>query len=437
MPTSSNSSRRSFIGASAWTAGSIAAGMAAPAPWLQALAMSPAQRQDRILVVLQLSGGNDGLNTVIPYRDDEYRRARPTLAIPPAEVLKLNDDLGLHPSLAGVADLFEAGRMSIIQGVGYESPNRSHFESMDIWHSCHRKADRSNAGWLGRYLAEADQAASLDAMALHLGHEQLPLALIGRGVQVPSIASLEQFKLQAASDERIEAVLAASVNPKARDSSMSKKPKVAALAEGEHIAAPELFEFLAASSRTALAASERLNKVLSEKSPTRGLGKFPDSQLAEKLQIVSRLILAGLTTRIYYVALDGFDTHSLQPQGHAALLRQWSEALTAFMACMEETGQSERVLVLTFSEFGRRVQENASQGTDHGAAAPVFLTGAHVNRPLHGQMPSLLDLVDGDQKFHTDFRRIYATLLENWFSAASGEILGGTHRPLDVLRSMG
>jgi uncharacterized protein (DUF1501 family) len=416
--------RRTFLGTSAAAATGMAATLASPAPWLRALAGTPATHDARVLVVIQLSGGNDGLNTVIPHADDEYRRVRPKLAIPDAEIIKLDDSLGFHPSLSGAARLFEAGRLSIVQGVGYAAPNRSHFESMDIWHTCHFKSQRSGDGWLGRYLAElnAGHGAAADAQdpgGLHLGREQQPLALLGRGVQVPSVASIEQFTLQAAKEGLL-------VAEDSRAAAMSEQPE-----QGD---APALLEFLESTSNTAITASQRLNEILSTASEA---GRFPESDLGNKLGTIAKLILAGISTRVYYVNLDGFDTHALQPQTHAALLRQWSDAVTAFVDCLQAAGESERVLMLTFSEFGRRVAENASLGTDHGAAAPVFLAGPNLRQSIHGDMPSLTDLDDGDQKFHTDFRQVYATLIESWFqSSNSASILGGQYQPLDLLRTM-
>ena len=162
-------------------------------------------------------------------------------------------------------------------------------------------------------------------------------------------------------------------------------------------------------------------------------GDFPATQLGDKLRVVARLILAGLSTKVYYVTLDGFDTHSQQPAAHAALLRQWSDAMAALVQSLEQAGQADRVLVMTFSEFGRRVQENASQGTDHGAAAPVFFAGPNLPPPIIGTQPSLSDLDDGDLRFHTDFRGVYATLLESWFAVPSAPVLGQAYPPLALL----
>lgn len=402
--------RRDFLKASAF-GGVVAIGAGMPSPWMRALAEG-SKGDDRILVVIQMSGGNDGLNTIVPYRDEAYRKARPQLGIAADQVLKINDQLGFHPSLRGVGKLLESGRFSVVQGVGYERPNRSHFESMDIWHTCQRKEGRVGEGWLGRWIASTGSADSSDSLGLHLGREQQPLAMVARGVQVPSIASVDQFRLK---------------GTKGSDGgpAVGVTPKAAATTAGD-----PLLDFLESSTEVAVAASARLDAAL--RSAPVG-GEFPATGLGEKLGVVSRLIRAGLSTRVYYVTLDGFDTHAQQPAAHAALLRQWSDALAAFIESLGEAGQRERVLVMTFSEFGRRVAENASQGTDHGAAAPVFFCGPSLAQGVIGNLPSLTDLDDGDLKHAIDFRQLYATVIERWFGVPSQEILGAKYEPIGLL----
>jgi uncharacterized protein (DUF1501 family) len=382
----------------------LAIGAATPGRWMQTLAnelslTDAPGSNERILVVVQWSGGNDGLNTVVPYRNEDYAKARPKLKIESSSVIKLDDDLGLHPSLKSLDTILESGRMSIIQGVGYPSPNRSHFESMDIWHSCTYKHDRAGSGWLGRYLSETNTTAAKqasDALGLHIGSEPLPLALNERSVQIPSIASIEQMRLKGAKWQRESASTATS-----DDSG--------------------LLGFVSTSAQAALAASERLESALSAPDAS---GDFPETPLGEKLRIISRLIHAGLGTRIYYVTLDGFDTHANQLDVHASLLRQWSDAVAAFSRSLERGGQRDRVLVMTFSEFGRRVAENASLGTDHGAAAPMFFTGPVFASQRIGELPSLTDLDDGDLKFHTDFRDVYSVVIDDWLGGSSSKALG-------------
>jgi uncharacterized protein (DUF1501 family) len=377
----------------------------------QAAAAEPAGGKDTILVVVQLTGGNDGLNTVVPYNHDEYRKARPKLAIPAKDVLKINDMIGLHPSARGFSDLLEAGKLAVVQGVGYPNPNRSHFESMDVWHTCQRKGNPRSTGWLGRFLDASREAADVDAPAIHVGFEKQPLALAAENVRVPSFGSPESFRLQDGGSRRL------------RDA-------ICALANRDQGPADPLLGFLQSSTTSALAASERIAEALHD---YRTQVTYPESQLATRLKSVAQLIDAGLKTRIYYVELDGFDTHSQQAAAHAALLRQLGGAVRAFIKDVAHHGHGDRTLVMSFSEFGRRVAENASAGTDHGAAAPMFLAGSRVRAGLVGEHPSLNDLDDGDVKFHTDFRQVYATLLERWLGWSSASVLGGEFKSIDVL----
>jgi len=411
--------RRSFGQLGISTCAALAIGTAQPGGWLQALAGELASQDqsssvtDRILVVIQLSGGNDGLNTIVPYRDELYAKARPKLGIPSSDVIKLTEELGLHPSLRAIENQFSENRFSIIQGVGYPSPNRSHFESMDIWHSCHPKKDRSQSGWLGRWITEQTAHPTSDSTAIHIGSDTLPLACQERGVQVPSLASLEQMRLKAKLDSMQDKQSRPGAESNSKDSG-------------------SLLDFLSTSTVSALEVSERLDKILAQPDAS---GDFPKTALGEKLRAVSRLILSGLKTRIYYVTLDGFDTHANQPDVHASLLKQWSEALAAFLSRLKQTGQQDRVLVMTFSEFGRRVSENASLGTDHGAAAPMFLAGPKLPKIIHGPMPDLSDLEDGDLRFKIDFRSVYASVLEHWMMTDSRKALDGDyHDQVEQLR---
>jgi uncharacterized protein (DUF1501 family) len=285
---------------------------------------------------------------------------------------------------------------------------------MDIWHSCRRKEERGTDGWLGRWIGSRASDKQTDSLGLHLGGGQQPLALAARGVQVPSIASVDQFRLKIADEGMVGNAMLS-----------NKSSDTDAKNDGN-----DLLGFLQASTDTAVAASERLEKAL-KKPDTES--EFPQTDLGEKLRVISRLILAGLSTRVYYVTLDGFDTHSQQAVAHAGLLRHWSDALDAFVRRMERAGQADRVLVMTFSEFGRRVQENASEGTDHGAAAPVFFAGCSLPKPVIGKLPSLTDLDDGDLKFHTDFRSVYATIVEQWFADKSKQVLGESYPKINLL----
>ncbi len=398
--------RRRFLQTS-----SLALGVGTLAPQFLLQAAEQARANDRILVVVQLSGGNDGLNTIVPFADDVYRQRRPSLAIPVSEVIKSNDQIGFHPALRGFAELLEQQQLAVVQGVGYAHPNRSHFESMDIWHTCKLKNEQRTTGWLGRFLDQTAAENATDVAAMHLGGEQQPLALQARDVRVPSVKSLDDFKLQSGNDHFRETV--------------SK------LAGTQRSSSSELLGFVQTSTSAALVASDR---VAAAQSDYKAAIEYPQSDLALKLRIVAQLISAGLNTRIYYVTLDGFDTHSQQADAHAALLRQWGDAVSAFTRDISAHGHGSRVMTLSFSEFGRRVEENASKGTDHGAAAPLILTGGGIQAGIIGNHPSLTDLDDGDLKFHTDFRQVYATLLDSWLGCKSESVIGAVYESLPILK---
>lgn len=405
----SQTTRRSFLTTGAAATSVLSFGKVAPAFLKQAAAESKAD--GRILVVVEMAGGNDGLNTVIPFDDDDYRKARPELAIGSSDVLKINDRLGLHPVMTGFAELLERDQLAIIQGVGYDNPNRSHFESMDIWHTCQRKDTSRIDGWLGRYLEEAGRAASSDPAGLHLGDDKQPFALMSRDVRVPSIRSLEQFRLSGNSDQTF-------------------RRAVRELADARRETSNDLLGFVQSSTSSAITASERIEAAGMNYKPS---DEYPETALARQLQTVAKLIDSGLTTSVYYVRLDGFDTHAQQDGAHQSLLRQLSDSVSTFMKDMLAHGHGDRILCLCFSEFGRRVAENASHGTDHGTAGPMFLAGPHVNAGLIGDHPSLQDLQDGDLKHHTDFRQVYATVLERWLNCSSSTILKGSFKPVDAL----
>ncbi|MEM9826306.1 MAG: DUF1501 domain-containing protein [Planctomycetota bacterium] len=376
---------------------------------------------DRVLVVLQLSGGNDGLNTVVPLADDEYQKARPKLAIDRRAVLAVDDQTGFHPSLSGARELFDDGKMTIVRGVGYDDPNRSHFESMDIWHTCRRKQEVRPDGWLGRYLDTVDLPVGGDVPAMHLGREPQPLAMSSQSVRVPTIRDLDEFRLRGTHRESLRKLLAAS----------KSNAGVQTIAGGQtntSAAANDLLRFVQSSTDAALAASERVREAATQ---YRTGTKYPETTLGKKLRVVAQLIDAGLSTRVFYVQLDGFDTHSQQSAAHAALLREWSDAVTAFVKDLQTHDHGQRVCVMTFSEFGRRVAENASQGTDHGAAGPMFLCGGGLRGGLMGLRPDLNQLNNGDVQHTIDFRQVYATVLRDWLGLPPEPILG---RPYDTLK---
>ncbi len=389
MTTRRNFLRRAGTGTALLSLGSM------PPQFLQAAAdqaVAGKTGEDRILVVIEMAGGNDGLNTVVPFADDAYRKARPGLALSEADVIRIDDSLGLHSSLRGFADLLNDGSLAIVQGVGYDNPNRSHFESMDIWHTCQRKDETRVDGWLGRFLESSGLPDGSDPGGLHLGADKQPFALMSRSVRVPSIRSLEQFRLNGVDREQFRAAV--------------QELTAARGAEDN-----DLLGFVQSSTSSAIMASKRIEATGRKHRPS---GEYPATGLGEKLKTVAGLIMSGLGTRIFYVQIDGFDTHAQQPNAHAGLLRQLGDAVRSFISDMAVQGQGDRVAVMCFSEFGRRVAENASEGTDHGTAGPMFVVGSKVRAGLIGAHPSLTDLQDGDLKHHTDFRQVYTSVLGQW-----------------------
>jgi uncharacterized protein (DUF1501 family) len=373
----------------------------------------------RILVVVQLSGGNDGLNTVVPYRDDEYRKRRPGLQISAKEVLKIDDHVGLNPALDGFAKLLEQERLAVIQSVGYPNPNRSHFESMAIWHTARLDHDATAPGWLARAI-DARPGPEGDAPGLHI-HDAFPLpkALEGGRYVIPSLARLEQFRRRLGMPEGADAATQASA-----------LERLCRQNRGE---AGSLLQFVERCSLVTYASSARLERLRQDSTST--TAAYPEYLgLAKRLQLIAQLIKAGLTTSIYYTQLDGFDTHAGQVTRHAQLLRELGISLRAFLDDLEKSGEADRVLVLVFSEFGRRLTENASGGTDHGTAAPVFLLGRPVKAGLHGPYSDLTHLDDGDPRHAIDFRSIYAAVLDRWLDIPHRDILGSTFEPLPLMR---
>jgi uncharacterized protein (DUF1501 family) len=417
-------SRRNFLARSA-AAGVVSIGAAAP-PFLNRAAWAASEegekdRNDQILVLVELAGGNDGLNTVVPFSDEAYLKARPGTRIAAEAVLKLDDALGLHPQMSGMKELYDEGLLSIVQGVGYPNPDRSHFRSMDIWHSA-RPGDEEfrGDGWLGRALdqSQKDHAGRLPALAV--GTDRLPRALLGHKVNVPMLRSIDAFKWN---------------NGSGPEADRKRRRELIEKFAAERAAGNPSLDFLRRTTASAALTAKRLGELGDDYKTTAG---YPDNGLGKKLKTVAQLITADLGTRIFFVSLGGFDTHSQQEGAHAALVGELSTALSAFCEDMAEHQLSDRILVATYSEFGRRVQENGSLGTDHGTASQMFVVAPKGHRKskagLIGKHPSLTDLdPEGDMKFHTDFRSVYATILENWLEFPSEKVLGGTFAKLDFV----
>lgn len=403
--------RRRFLG-QLGAAGLLSIGSLPPAFLCRAArAAEKAASAGRILVLVELEGGNDGLNTVIPYGDDEYYKARPGLGVDRDQILELDDYHGLHPGLAGFKSLYDEGRLAVLQGIGYPNPDRSHFRSMDIWHSAEPERETFERGWLGRALDAQAGAADAQAPALALGVQRLPLALVASKINVPAVSDLSAYRLEVGSGpEELQA---------------ARRKLLAELAERNGQAAGEL-DFLRQTALTAYRSAERLRNVTEGYKPA---ADYPASGLGERLKLIAQIIASGLETRIFFVSLSGFDTHSQQGAAHQLLLTELGEAVNAFYRDLAGHGLSERVMLATFSEFGRRVKENGSLGTDHGAASQMFVV-TPLAGGIVGKHPSLTDLTDGDLIHHTDFRAVYATLLERWLGLPSEPVLGGKYAPL-------
>ncbi len=387
------------------------------------LASIPGVNEDNILIIIQLSGGNDGLNTVIPYRDDTYHRLRPTLAVNVDNLLILDKkiDLALNGAMTGIRELFDQGQCAIIQGVGYPNPNRSHFTSTDIWHTA--EISGTGDGWIGRYIdaqccgydkgqsGQPDGSHTLEP-PIAIGREA-PLALSGRHMMPVAFESPGLFEWAGGkfSKEIIEH------HQQLTDMSH------------EHANDDSNHNFLMRTAMDARVSSATIRKAVAAKP----LVQYPGSSLAKQLSMIGSMIRAGMKTRVYYASLGGFDTHANQAGGHTRLLRQFSDAIAAFQKDMTAQGNADRVTTMCFSEFGRRVGQNASNGTDHGTAAPVFMFGPKVQGGFHSRHPSLTNLDNGDLKYTADFRSVYAEVLDKWMSAKSRNVLGASFKHLRVL----
>jgi uncharacterized protein (DUF1501 family) len=421
------SNRRDFLKTTLGASSLLAVGGVVP-EFLAATARAAdkdEQKKDTVLVVVELTGGNDGLNTVAPYGDDLYHKARPTLAFGKKDVLKLDDYHGLHPKLTDFKRLYDEKRLAVVQGVGYPNPDRSHFESMDIWQLADPK--RANTtGWLARSIPGMN-VADAGVPGMYLGDERLPVAMQGADGGVISLAERNSFRLQLTGH------------------AAARKKLIEDLNGEPNAAAADLAAFVRKRQLQTYTSLQKIEEALREAGGSgqgqanefvngRFVRRDPDdlSTLGGKLGLIGRLIQKGLGTRLYYVQLGGFDTHANQADMQARLLGDLSSAVGAFFNGLQG-GHSERVALMTYSEFGRRVKENGSRGTDHGSGSCMFVAGTPVVGGLVGKHPSLSDLTDGDIKYHTDFRRVYATLLEDWLGVDSTGVLGEKFETLPLI----
>lgn len=340
-------------------------------------------RYDRVLVLVELNGGNDGLNTLIPYADDRYYQARPKLAIPRERVLQLSPKVGLHDALEPLMPLWQGNELAFVQGVGYAKPNRSHFRSIEIWETGSESDQILDEGWLARLFETFPLPPEFSVDGIVLGHRDAG-PLNGKAVRTIALEDPQQFLQQAG---RVRPVEQITTN--------------AALA---HILQVQ---------RELSHASSDLQVRLQQAPPVSTT--FPTTPIGKQLQTAAQLLTAKVPVAVIKVSIGSFDTHANQLGHHERLLKELAEGLVAFRQAVQQAGQWDRVLVMTYSEFGRRVSENASAGTDHGTAAPHLLLGGKVKGGLYGGMPSLTDLQEGDLTHQVDYRSLYSTLVTNWW----------------------
>ena len=408
-------SRRRFLGNGL---GFVSLSMAMPTFLAQAAraATPTGPNGSKILVVLELSGGNDALNMVVPFADPMYRKLRPSIGIKEADALGLGGKLGLHPAMGQLKAMFDKGRVSVLPGVGYPNPNRSHFESMDIWQSGDPTRNPDRSGWLARGLdAQGHPMGQHSLGGVALGGS-LPLALWTQQSALPVIGRGDDFGFNGGMLDR----------DGAKDA-LQKMYAGGTVANGHQ-------EFVRAAGAGVFEDSETIRNAIKKYDYKAGAAaQYPDSDLSRSLQTVSKLITGGAPTRVYYLNMGGYDTHANQPGSHQYLLGTLSDATAAFLRDIELQGRMNDVMLMTFSEFGRRVQENASSGTDHGAAGSMFVMGGKVRGGVAGTHPDLADLDDGDLKFTQDFRAVYSTVLQGWLGVAPKQVIPGDWKALSFV----
>lgn len=358
------------------------------------------------LIVIQLSGGNDGLNTVIPYRNDIYYSLRPQLALEENKILKLNDELGLNPQMTKLREVFEKGNLSIINSVGYPNPDRSHFRSMDIWQSGSASDEYLSTGWLGRYLDSDCQSCKNQYNAIEVDSS---LNLVLKGNNRSGIAVRDPEKFYINSSQRFFSELAEKSN------------------HHDNANVSYLYKTLSETTSSADYIYEN-SKIYKSKID------YPATQFGKDLKTIAEMIISNLDTTVYYVSLSGFDTHVNQKGRQERLLKELSDGLNCLSEDLRLNKRLDETLIMTFSEFGRRVKQNASGGTDHGAANNLFLIGGSLKTPgVYNSQPNLLNLDNGDIKYEIDFRNIYSTVINKWLEVDDKIVMGGEFNHLNLI----
>ena len=397
----------------------VPAAAAMPAVFSRAVAAAIHEQQsgaapmgNRTLVIVQMAGGNDGLNTVVPANDGRYYELRGNLAIPQNDVLPIDGQVGFHPSLTAFKELWDEGVLAIVEGVGYPAQSFSHFESMDIWQTA-QTGRKDYEGWLGKYL-EGIAAGQEDAFLALVADKRMPRAMVTPNVAVPLVESVDDYRLQ--DDPR---------------NAWNRQARTEALLQ-LYASAPGATRFGALLDNTVHAAQRSSAAVQRAHARYEPAVEYGESALAQGLRLVAEAIDADLGLRVGHVRIGGFDTHAAQEARHESLLAETADAMLAFYRDLQAHGHANDVVMMTWSEFGRRVTGNASDGTDHGSAGPMFVAGAPVAGGFYGERPSLASLDENNLRFTTDFRQVYASALEGWLGAPSQDVLGGRFERLPL-----
>ena len=371
-------------------------------------------KRDPALVVIQLSGGNDALNTVVPYTNGIYQDSRKAIRLEEHEVLDLNGKLGLSPAMGPIKNLWDQGDVAIVNGIGYPKPNRSHFRSMDIWHTA-ESVDVAPDGWLGRTIREIDPEHQNVVAGVNFGRG-LPRALHCKGVPVASVGNLATYGLMPDIEDMAT-----------RDLALNIFTRMYGPREGRDA-------ILEAIGDTGMSAYLGADILRAAPTQYRSSIEYGDNQIAQQMKDIAQVMLADVGTRVFYTQHGSYDTHSGELLNHYTLWDELSNAVSDFFADLEEHGREEDAVVMVFSEFGRRIDDNGS-GTDHGSGGVAFVMGSNVKGGLYGEYPSLepIDQVEGDMAYNNDFRGLYATLLDDWMGIDPNPILGGNFEQFDMI----
>ncbi|MBA2288402.1 MAG: DUF1501 domain-containing protein [Ktedonobacteraceae bacterium] len=402
----------------------VSAGMVMPSIFSRGVTSARAQALDgsrfaqaannNILIVVQLAGGNDGLNTVVPYSDSRYHKMRPTLGLADSQVLHLDTRLGLHPNMQPLKQIWDQGHMAIVEGVGYPNQSLSHFQAMDIWQTLDLNGSGSE-GWLGKLVAGLVDKDGHPFKALDIG-VQTAQALSSITASVPTVANLQSYRIYP--------------DPVDSDGGSARLQALMKL----YNSYPSTSPYAALLDMTATNAQEGSRQLHQADAQYKPAVTYPQGPFAQGLKVLAEAIVQGLGLRVGYVTLGGFDTHANQQATHALLMKTLADGLSAFYNDLQQQNKADNVVIMTWSEFGRRVEENGSLGTDHGTAAPLFVLGKAVNRGIFGEPPDLGSLdANGNLKYTTDFRAVYATVLDRWMGASSTDVLGGSYSAQNFL----